>query len=101
MSKDKEDAEYMARRKAMIGRKFPIPGGPKQQGPNMLPREPAPPSPPPAKKQANFLNPRSVNAEREKEAGLACGGKVRKMASGGKVRGCGIAMKGKTKGAMR
>lgn len=29
-----------------------------------------------------------------------CGGSVKKMASGGKVRGCGIAVKGKTKGRM-
>lgn len=36
---------------------------------------------------------------KESEA-MACGGKVKKMASGGKVRGCGIAVKGKTKGKM-
>lgn len=29
-----------------------------------------------------------------------CGGSVKKMASGGKVRGCGCAVKGKTKGRM-
>jgi hypothetical protein len=95
-----EDAEYMKRRKAMVGRKFPIPGGPKQQGPNMLPRAPAETASAPSK-GVNFLNPRAVNAKREKEAGMACGGKVKRYASGGKVRGCGVAMKGKTKGVMR
>lgn len=95
------DAEYMAKRKALVGKRFPLPGGPKQQGPNFLPKKADDAPAAPAKKQANFLNPKSVNVEREKEAGLACGGKVRKMASGGKVRGCGIATKGKTKGMMR
>ncbi len=31
----------------------------------------------------------------------ACGGKVKRMASGGKVRGCGLAQRGKTKGTIR
>lgn len=34
-------------------------------------------------------------------SGYMCGGKVKKMAAGGSVRGCGIAQKGKTKGRMR
>jgi len=38
-------------------------------------------------------------ANRE-EMGMACGGKVHKMASGGKVRGCGVAQRGLTKGRM-
>lgn len=97
---DKEEAEYLARRKALVGKRFPVPGGTKQQGPNFLPREKEEPAKP-AKKPINFLNPRAVNAQREKEAGLACGGKVRKMAAGGKVRGCGAAIKGLTKGTMR
>ncbi len=92
--------EYMAKRKALVGKRFPVPGGTKQQGPNFLPRKADDAPPAPAKKQANFLNPKSVNAEREKEAGLACGGKVKRYASGGKVRGCGMATKGKTKGKM-
>ncbi len=90
-----DEEKYLAARKAMIGRKFPLPGGPKQQGPNFLPRKADEAPPAPVKKQANFLNPKSVNAEREKDAGLACGGKVRKMASGGKVRGQGCASRTK------
>ena len=31
-------------------------------------------------------------------SGYACGGKVKKYAAGGSVRGCGVAQKGKTKG---
>lgn len=38
--------------------------------------------------------------ERSEAEGMACGGKVKKMAKGGKVRGCGCAVKGKTKGRM-
>ena len=36
----------------------------------------------------------------DEEMGMACGGKVH-MAKGGKVRGCGIARKGLTRGTMR
>jgi hypothetical protein len=54
-------------------------------------------APSPAKKpnRENFLNPREVNARREREAGLACGGKVKKYTKGGSVRGTGCAVKGK------
>ena len=90
-----EDSDYMAKRKALIGKRFPVPGGPKQQGPNFLPRKPeeAPAESP--KKGVNFLNPKAVAAKREEDAGLACGGKVRKMAAGGKVRGQGCATRTK------
>jgi hypothetical protein len=62
-----------------IGKREPLPGGPKQKGPNFLPRPAAPAASAPARKSqgVNFLNPRAVNAKREKEAGLAKGGKVR------------------------
>jgi hypothetical protein len=89
------DDEYMAKRKALVGKRFPVQGGTKQQGPNMLPRKPADAPAAPAKKQANFLNPKSVNVEREKEAGMACGGKVKRYASGGSVRGEGCTARSK------
>ncbi len=54
----------------------------------------------PKKSMENFLNPREVNARREREAGLAKGGKVKAYAKGGSVKGCGIAMRGKTKAKM-
>lgn len=59
-----------------IGKREPLPGGPKQKGPNFLPR-PAASAPARKSQGVNFLNPRAVNAKREKEAGLAKGGKVR------------------------
>jgi hypothetical protein len=89
------DAEYLAKRKALIGKKFPVPGGTKQQGPNFLPKKPEDAPAEPSKKGVNFLNPKAVNAKREEDAGLACGGKVRKMAAGGKVRGQGCATRTK------
>jgi hypothetical protein len=49
-----------------------------------------------APEAVNPLNPRAVLAKREKDAGLACGGKVRKMAAGGKVRGQGCATRTKS-----
>ena len=54
-------------------------------------------APSPAKKpdRENFLNPKQVNDRRMREAGLACGGKVKKYAKGGSVRGTGCATKGK------
>lgn len=82
----------------LIGKRTPLPGGPKQQGPNFLiKREPDAEAAEPAKKppREDFLNPRVVNARREREAGLACGGKVKKYAGGGSVRGTGCATKGK------
>ena len=40
-------------------------------------------------------------AKRMATGGMACGGGTKKMAKGGKVRGDGCCMKGKTKGSMR
>jgi hypothetical protein len=39
-----------------------------------------------------------VNKHEKKMHGMCGGGKVKKMSAGGKARGCGIAIKGKTKG---
>jgi len=44
------------------------------------------------------MSPKAYAAEHTKN--MACGGKAKKMASGGSVRGCGCAVKGKTKGRM-
>lgn len=59
-----------------LGKREPLPGGPKQSGPNFKAR-PAPAAPSSAPKGVNFLNPKAVQVKREKEAGLAKGGKVR------------------------
>lgn len=45
-----------------------------------------------AKTMQQVNNPKTVSKK--------CGGSVKKMASGGSVRGCGCAVKGKTKGRM-
>lgn len=90
------DDDYLAKRKALIGKRFPVPGGPKQQGPNFLPRKPDDAPVESSKKGVNFLNPKAVNKDREEKVGLACGGKVRKMAAGGKVRGQGCATRTKS-----
>lgn len=90
-----EDSDYMAKRKALIGKRFPLPGGDKQQGGNFLPKKAEDAAPAEKKKEINFLNPKAVMAQREKDGGLACGGKVRKMAAGGKVRGQGCATRTK------
>ena len=48
----------------------------------------------------DFLGLRGAMKERERAAGLKCGGMVHKKGykEGGMVRGCGMAKKGKTKG---
>ncbi len=79
----------------MIGTRTQLPGGPKQQGPNFIARPMPAPAAPTKPPRENFLNPREVNARRMKEAGLKCGGKVKKYAEGGSVRGTGCATKGK------
>lgn len=50
------------------------------------------------KKQGGGTTP---GAEPSVEPTMRKGGKVKKMAKGGKVRGCGIAKRGLTKGKMR
>jgi hypothetical protein len=44
---------------------------------------------------------RAMTAPQAAPAKMKCGGAVKKMAAGGKVRGCGIAVKGKTRGRVR
>ena len=43
---------------------------------------------------AEIRNPKLTLERRERESGMKCGGKVRKMAAGGSVRGVGCATKG-------
>ena len=63
----------------------------------------AAPAQPPGKKTAFEVakDPQSVLERRMKEQGLKCGGKVKKMASGGAVRGGGCVVKGVGRGTMR
>ena len=61
----------------LVGKRTALPGGSKQQGGNFVPKKAAPASAASPKRE-NFLNPKQVMARREKEAGLKCGGKVRK-----------------------
>lgn len=63
----------------LVGKRTPLPGGPRQEGPNFKAKSEPPSSP--STKQVDFLNPRAVLAKREKEAGLRDykrGGKVKK-----------------------
>ncbi len=88
---------------ALLGKRTTLPGGPKNRGTNFdLPRRSAAAE----ESAADFrgvTNPKRIIEDRlrKAEAGMACGGKVKKYASGGSVRGCGIASKGRTKGKMR
>ena len=62
----------------LVGKRTALPGGKKQLSPNFAPKKgsdgPSSASP----KRENFLNPKQTLARREKEAGLKCGGKVRR-----------------------
>jgi len=90
---DRDQAEKM------VGKKTPLPGAGKPAGANWAPKPAA--SAPSDKTGIGGLpadplrNPKAIIADREKKAGLACGGKVKKMATGGLVRGAGAAVKGK------
>jgi len=88
----------------LLGKRTPLPGGDKQLSPQMTPQPPAEPASAASAPIADFrgvTNPKRVLADREAAAGLKCGGKVKKMASGGSVRGTGCATKGFGKGRMR
>ena len=61
----------------------------------------ATPASAPEKRPNPILDRAGVLEKRMRDAGLACGGKVKRYNSGGAVRGCGVAVKGKTKGVMR
>lgn len=88
---------------ALLGKRTALPGGPKNRGTNFdLPKLTSTKEEPAADFRG-VTNPRRVIDDRLKKAevGMACGGKVKRYASGGSVRGCGIASKGHTKGKMR
>lgn len=90
---DRDQAEKM------VGKRTPLPGAGKPAGENWAPK--AASAPDTGKSGIGALpadplrNPKAILADREKKAGLACGGKVKKMATGGLVRGAGAAVKGK------
>ena len=95
MSKDVTLSEEAIRRK--LGTREPVRGAGQRPGPNWERKE----TPSKQEPQADFsgvLNPKRVIEKRrekaEEAAGLKCGGKVRKMAAGGSVRGVGCASKG-------
>lgn len=48
-----------------------------------------------------LIMPGGKGPKKEKPQAMACGGKAKPMAKGGKVRGDGICTKGHTKGKMR
>lgn len=83
----------------MVGKRTPLPGAGKPAGQNWAPKpEPAASS---GKSGIGALpadymrNPKAIIADREKKAGLACGGKVKKHAQGGLIKGAGAATRGK------
>ena len=90
---DRDQAEKL------VGKKTPLPGAGQPAGANWAPK--SAPAPSTDKTGIGSLpadplrNPKAIVADREKKAGMACGGKVKKMASGGLVRGAGAAVKGK------
>lgn len=91
MSKDITLSEEAIRRK--LGTREPVRGAGQRPGPNWERKE----TPSKQEPQADFsgvLNPKRVIERRERESGMKCGGKVRKMAVGGSVRGVGCASKG-------
>ncbi len=88
-----------AEMEAKLGTREPLPGGDKQRSPQMVPKAPKPAEDDaPAMNFRGLTNPKRVLQDREKAAGLKCGGKVKKMAGGGSVRGGGCATKGIGKG---
>ena len=86
----------------LIGKITSRPGAGKPSGPNFTPKAvevAAPGRTGIAALPTNpVTNPGGLLRARMMEHGLACGGKMKKHAGGGKVRGCGAATKGCTKG---
>lgn len=78
----------------LIGKRSPLPGEGKAPGPNWTPKGEEKKAPSGSVERENFLNPKAPLKRREEAAGLKCGGKVKKMAGGGAVRGVGCATKG-------
>lgn len=95
----------------LLGKTTPLPGAglPQQSGNFVIPSPAAAASAPPAKTGIGALPANPVTdpgailraQESQAEGGMKRGGKVKRMKSGGSVRGCGIATKGHTKGTMR
>lgn len=83
----------------MVGKKTPLPGSGQAPGANWAPKPSAAASS--AKTGIAALpadpvrSPKAIIADREKKAGLACGGKVKKHAKGGLIKGAGAAIRGK------
>lgn len=90
--------------KKLLGTRTPLPGADKPNRPLPKPVEtPTKRSGVGALPADPLRNPKAIVEGRLKKAeqGMACGGKVKAYNSGGKVRGCGAATKGMTKGRMR
>lgn len=84
----------------LVGKKTPLPGAGQAPGPNWDAKAPAGAASAPksgigALPADPLRSPKAITADREKKAGMACGGKVKKYAGGGIVRGAGAAVKGK------
>lgn len=83
----------------MVGKKTPLPGSGQAPGANWAPKPSAAASS--SKRGIAALpadpvrSPKAIIADREKKAGLACGGKVKKHAQGGLIKGAGAATRGK------
>lgn len=83
----------------MVGKKTPLPGAGQAPGPNWAAKPAAAASS--AKSGIGALpadpvrSPKAIIADREKKAGMACGGKVKKYAKGGTIKGAGAATRGK------
>jgi hypothetical protein len=93
--------------KKMLGKRTPLPGGDKQLSPQMMakPKSDTPKTEATKQPIADFsglTNPKRVIEKRMEaaEKGMKCGGKVKKMAGGGSVRGAGCATKGIGKARM-
>lgn len=62
----------------LVGKRTALPGGSKQLSPNFVPKKASDGASSTSPKRENFLNPKQTLDRREKEAGLKCGGKVRR-----------------------
>lgn len=97
-------AERLSREEVMkrLGKRDPLPGGAKQLSPQMKAAIVEAAASAPARSGIGALpanpvmNPRAIAEDRLRraESGMKCGGKVKKMAGGGAVRGSGCATKG-------
>ena len=73
-----------------LGTREPIRGAEQRPGPNWERKAPVQEE----KQRVSPINLKKALRDREEAAGLKCGGKVRRMAAGGSVRGVGCATKG-------